>query len=232
MTTRNPPTADAVEKNPSPPGQTDEDVQRDRQASNGSCPRDVVGHSSLSRLERLPTELLSHILSYDYLTWKDLDACSQTCDRLRAITRPERGLNQHFCAEVHRVEIYSRQLYTDGDQNYIDELEPEFWTFGGVDWRDQLNSSNLDQLATQRVEELVANYGFDPGDDSIPTILRAYPNTRSVLLADVEHFTRPDELLEAVPDLRELELVEDEYEVSDEEIWIETLAEAGVRYIA
>ncbi|CDR43096.1 RHTO0S07e08262g1_1 [Rhodotorula toruloides] len=41
--------------------------------------------------ERLPTEILSAIISFDYLTWPALDVCSPVSRRLRQIALPERG---------------------------------------------------------------------------------------------------------------------------------------------
>ncbi|BGP30080.1 hypothetical protein JCM10296v2_001832 [Rhodotorula toruloides] len=143
--------------------------------------------------------------------------------------------NPHFCSRVRRIQISSTRWYVDWDVELIDIWDPEFWTFGGVNWRKTLDRDDLQQLATQRVEELVAQHGFRPAEDCIKQILRAYPNVRSVFLDGAEKFITPDDLVEAAPAVREYMLGDrttDDFIQKAQDIMLdEALRKVGVRYV-
>ncbi|KAK4332857.1 hypothetical protein RTBOTA2_001568 [Rhodotorula toruloides] len=217
MTSHNPPTADAAEKHPSPPRQTDEEVQRDGQDDIGRAASDVVGVSSLSRLERLPTELLSQIISYDHLSWHELNACSQTSRKPRQIALPHRGIVPALQIELEfdawgdswTVEVPSSHcLYRRSQQNpllcaevrrleislsmasaeSLDAIEEWDPTFLSLGGVDRTMREGGYALVDARAEELINEYDLGRDGSYLQPMLRTYPQVRSLELIGLSSY--------------------------------------------
>ncbi|KAL7342456.1 hypothetical protein BJY59DRAFT_712758 [Rhodotorula toruloides] len=181
--------------------------------------------------ERLPTEILSAIISFDYLTWPALDVCSPVSRRLRQIALPERG-----AAPPVEISIIS------GSGRYS-------WTVEAPSSRGcWAHARRHRAYGAKLAEDLLCEESLGEDEaDYLPDILNAFPNVRSLRLEGCEYFSTADSveyLVECLPNLREVMTIatraergrgpedgKDSSDQSAEEELGQALEEEGIRFI-
>ncbi|KAJ8295489.1 Allergen Asp f 7 [Rhodotorula toruloides] len=187
------------------PRSVDEGEEPVDQGSHAIPTDDVIDLAALSRLERLPTEILTAIISYDHLSWNDFDACSRVSRRIRQIALPERGSlpalpiilarTEHDESEIVEVPTsachYKRSLNDDdlceeirrveiykvrGPENSIELLEEWDPTFFELRGIASHEKDMYEYLADARADELIAEYGVGGGGGWETVVPREYPD--------------------------------------------------------
>ncbi|EMS25293.1 uncharacterized protein RHTO_03021 [Rhodotorula toruloides NP11] len=232
------------------PRSVDEGEEPVDQGSQAIPTDDVIDLAALSRLERLPTEILTAIISYDHLSWNDFDACSRVSRRIRQIALPERGSlpalpiilarTEHDESEIVEVPTsachYKRSLNDDdlceeirrveiykvrGPENSIELLEEWDPTFFELRGIASHEKDMYEYLADARADELIAEYGVGGGGGwETPQVRRLW---------EYQSLNDYEELVKLAPFLREFEVVDGLDEGSQADVR-EAFARIGIRY--
>ncbi|BGP06069.1 hypothetical protein JCM10049v2_001888 [Rhodotorula toruloides] len=238
------------------PRSVDEEEEPVDQDPHASANREPVSRSPLSRLERLPTEILSAIISFDYLTWPALDVCSPVSRRLRQIALPERGaappVEISIISGIARTAPRSVAWRSPLDRPGA-RVGPWRSTFAWRGYDDEEEDDEYEDRAPihayeQLAEDLLCEESLGEDEaDYLPDILNAFPNVRSLRLEGCEYFSTADSveyLVECLPNLREVMTIatraergrgpedgKDSSDQSAEEELGQALEEEGIRFI-
>ncbi|BGP06068.1 hypothetical protein JCM10049v2_001887 [Rhodotorula toruloides] len=239
------------------PRSVDEGEEPVDQGSHAIPTDDVIDLAALSRLERLPTEILTAIISYDHLSWNDFDACSRVSRRIRQIALPERGSlpalpiilarTEHDESEIVEVPTsachYKRSLNDDdlceeirrveiykvrGPENSIELLEEWDPTFFELRGIASHEKDMYEYLADARADELIAEYGVG-GGGGWETVASSSTSYEVRRLWEYQSLNDYEELVKLAPFLREFEVVDGLDEGSQADVR-EAFARIGIRY--